>query len=346
MNAAGAEPRPGGRDDLLELHRVHVSYRRPGARPVHAVSGVDLHVAPGEIVGLVGESGCGKSSLGRAAVGLEPVSQGSITVAGRPVEVLGRHVRRADLRTLQLVFQDPYSSLNPRRRIGPQIADGARAAATGRGRVGARVDEILDMIGMPRSAAGRFPHEFSGGQRQRIAIGRALAANPSFLVADEPISGLDASAQASIAALLRGLRDEAGLGILFISHDLGVVRELAQRVAVMYLGKIVETGPTEVVWGDARHPYTQALIKAIPVAERDAALPVALRGEVPDPSRPPSGCGFHPRCPVAEGRCAQIDPADVQAAPGHSARCVLVSQLVEPGPGQVGVVERMEPPGG
>jgi oligopeptide/dipeptide ABC transporter ATP-binding protein len=345
MSSVPAGRRSGGRDDLLELHGVHVSYPRPGARPVHAVSGVDLHVAPGEIVGLVGESGCGKSSLGRAAVGLEPVSQGSITVAGRPVELLGRRVRRSDLRTLQLVFQDPYSSLNPRRRIGPQIADGVRAAMAPRGAIGARVDEILDLIGMPRSAAARFPHEFSGGQRQRIAIGRALAANPSFLVADEPISGLDASAQASIAALLKGLRDEAGLGILFISHDLGVVRELAQRVAVMYLGKIVETGSVEAVWGDARHPYTRALIDAIPVAEPHATLPAALSGEVPDPSRPPSGCGFHPRCPVAEQRCAHIDPPDIEAAPGHSARCVLVARFVEPAPDHCGISDGTEVPG-
>lgn len=327
MNTGVVARRSAPRDELLRLRHVHVSYTRPDGRLVYAVRGVDVQVAPGEIVGLVGESGCGKSSLGRAAVGLESVRQGSVTVGGHPVEVLGRRVRRADLRGLQLVFQDPYSSLNPRRRIGPQIADGVRAVSTQRGAIGARVEEILDMIGMPRSAATRFPHEFSGGQRQRIAIGRALAANPSFLIADEPVSGLDASAQASIAALLRDLRDRVGLGILFISHDLGVVRELAQRVAVMYLGKIVEAGPTEAIWSDPQHPYTKALIAAIPVAERNSTLPTALAGEVPDPTRPPTGCGFHPRCPVAKQRCAHIDPPDVPAGPDHSARCILLPQF-------------------
>jgi oligopeptide/dipeptide ABC transporter ATP-binding protein len=319
-----AQPIVDQRDESLELRDVHVTYRRPNVTPVYAVRGVDLQIAPGEIVGLVGESGCGKSSLGRAAVGLEPVGEGTVTVGGRTVDVLGRRPRRADLRGLQLVFQDAYSSLNPRRKVGQQIADGVRASTARKNSIADRVAEILDLIGLSRGAADKFPNEFSGGQRQRLAIGRALAANPSFLVADEPVSALDSSAQASIAALLGRLRDEIGLGILFISHDLGIVRELSQRVAVMYLGKIVETGPTEAIWKNPRHPYTQALIAAIPIADGSGTLPAALAGDVPDPSAPPTGCSFHPRCPLAEPRCAQIDPPDVPTGPGQSARCILI----------------------
>jgi oligopeptide/dipeptide ABC transporter ATP-binding protein len=332
MNLAQVDRGAAPGQETLQLRDVHVSYRGASGRPVLAVRGADLQLARGEIVGLVGESGCGKSSLGRAAVGLEPVAEGSVTIAGRPVKPLGRQTRRADLRTLQLVFQDPYSSLNPRRKVGSQIADGVRAANAPRDEVNARVREVLDMIGMPTSAAGRFPHEFSGGQRQRLAIGRALAVNPSFLIADEPVSALDASAQASIAALLSRLCSEVGLGILFISHDLGVVRELAQRVAVMYLGKIVETGATDEVWGNARHPYTRALIEAIPTADGSGTLPVALAGEVPDPSAPPTGCSFHPRCPLAEPRCQRIDPPELPSGPGHTARCLLIEKLAPPTP--------------
>jgi peptide/nickel transport system ATP-binding protein len=180
------------------------------------------------------------------------------------------------------------------------------------------------MVGIPRASAHRFPHEFSGGQRQRVAIARALAAEPSFLVADEPISALDSSAQASMAALLGQLRDELSLGILLISHDLGVVRDMAQRVAVMYLGKIVEVGPTEEVWEHPRHPYTSALIDAIPLVDGRGLMPVALEGEVPNPMAPPAGCGFHPRCPLAEPRCSETDPIDVEVGSFHTARCLLV----------------------
>jgi oligopeptide/dipeptide ABC transporter ATP-binding protein len=309
--------------ETLRLRDIRVKYRGAGGRSIQAVRGVDLEVARGEIVGLVGESGCGKSSLARATVGLEAAG-GTVTIGGRPIELIGRRTRSTEARVVQFVFQDPYSSLNPRRRVGSQIADGLRGGAQARAEVKQHVERVLELVGMPRSAADRFPHEFSGGQRQRLAIGRALAPNPSFLVADEPISSLDASGQASIAELLTKLRDEIGLGILLISHDLAVVRELARRVVVMYLGKVVETGPTGIVWDTPQHPYTQALIAAIPLPDGRGRLPSAPTGDVPDPGAPPSGCSFHPRCPLVQPMCRSIDPPEVPLGSLHSARCLLL----------------------
>ena len=290
---------------VLELSGVAVEYGRRGQR-VRAVDGVDLTVARGEIVGLVGESGCGKSSLARAAVGLEPLAAGTVTFEGRPVATLGRRRRPEYLRGLQMVFQDPYESLNPRRKVGEIIADGVRLGGGSRAEGLARAAELLERVGLPASAAASYPHEFSGGQRQRIAIARTLVARPSCLIADEPISALDASAQAQIANLLGELVD-ADLGLVLVSHDLSVVRQVADRVAVMYLGRIVEIGDTETVWGDPRHPYTEALVAAIPHADGAGVLPVDLPGDVPDPASPPPGCRFHPRCPIAQDRCRELD---------------------------------------
>jgi peptide/nickel transport system ATP-binding protein len=306
---------------VLRLEGVEVTYRRPDGAYVRAVRGASLDINAGEIVGLVGESGCGKSSLGRAAVGLERLTAGAVSFQGQPVTALGRRPRPAPLRRLQLLFQDPYTSLNPRRKIGPQLADGLRAA--GEAVTPARVGELLDLVAMPPSAADHYPHEFSGGQRQRLAIGRALAARPSVLIADEPVSALDASAQATIVTLLGELRDETGIGVLLISHDLGVVRQVAQRVAVMYLGKIVESGTVDAVWRRPRHPYTQALIAAAPVADGAGHLPAGLAGEVPDPSAPPPGCSFHPRCPRAEAECAAVDPPPLHVDDDHLASCLF-----------------------
>ncbi len=311
-------PRP---TSVLRLDDVVVTYRRHDRASVHAVRGASLEVNSSEIVGLVGESGCGKSSLGRAAVGLERLSAGSVTFDGCPVLALGRRPRPPELRPLQLLFQDPYSSLNPRRKVGPQLADGLRAA--GEQVTTARISELLAMVAMPASAAERYPHEFSGGQRQRLAIGRALAARPSMLVADEPVSSLDASAQAAIVSLLDQLRAETGLGILLISHDLAVVRQVAQRIAVMYLGQIVETGPVGSIWRDPRHPYTESLLAAVPLADGAGYLPAGLAGEVPDPSAPPPGCSFHPRCPIAQTECRTVDPPSLDVGGGHSARCLF-----------------------
>jgi peptide/nickel transport system ATP-binding protein len=291
-------------DPVLELAGVAVEYGRRGQR-LRAVDGVDLTVARGEIVGLVGESGCGKSTLARAAVGLEPLAAGAVTFEGRAVVALGRRRRPEFLRGLQMVFQDPYESLNPRRKVGEIIADGVRLGGGSRKEGLRRAAELLERVGLPATAAASYPHEFSGGQRQRIAIARTLVTQPSCLIADEPISALDASAQAQIANLLSELvRDD--LGLVLVSHDLSVVRQVADRVAVMYLGRIVETGATDVVWDNPRHPYTEALIAAIPQVGA-GTLPVDLPGDVPDPANPPAGCRFHPRCPLVQDSCRELD---------------------------------------
>jgi oligopeptide/dipeptide ABC transporter ATP-binding protein len=315
-------------DDVLKLSGVAVEYGRGGQR-VRAVDGVDLTVARGEIVGLVGESGCGKSSLARAAVGLEPLAAGTVTFEGREVTALRRRRRPDYLRGLQMVFQDPYESLNPRRKVGDLIADGAFLRGSSR-RDGLELAvELLERVGMPAAAVDSYPHEFSGGQRQRIAIARTLATRPSCLIADEPISALDASAQAQVANLLGELVDDGDLGLVLVSHDLSVVRQVADRVAVMYLGRIVEIGATETVWASPQHPYTEALVAAIPRADGAGVLPVDLPGDVPDPASPPSGCRFHPRCPIAAESCAQLDQ---QLAPvaGREVACHIRSGSVAP----------------
>jgi len=307
---------------LLELRGVEVVYHRPG-RDVRAVAGADLSVERGQIVGLVGESGCGKSTLARAAVGLVPVAAGQVLFDDVPVQPLRRRARDPRERRLQMVFQDPYSSLNPRRRIGDQIADGLKLAAGFRGDPRKKVAELLERVHLPTDAARRFPHEFSGGQRQRIAIARALAADPSLIVADEAISALDASAQASVANLLVSLTRELDMGLLFISHDLAIVRQVADVVAVMYLGKVVETGVTAQVWAEPAHPYTRALIAAVPPPDGSGTLPKDLPGDVPDPAEPPPGCRFHPRCPAAFAPCPVVEPPIVSLGDGRTTACWL-----------------------
>ncbi|WP_326721733.1 ABC transporter ATP-binding protein [Streptomyces sp. NBC_00243] len=294
---------------LLSVDDLVVQYHRPGAPPTRAVAGVSLQVRAGEVVGLVGESGCGKSTLARAVCGLTPPAAGRITFDGTPVRPLRVRRRDPSLTGVQMVFQDPYGSLNPRRRVGAQIADGIRTAAE-RGEVpeGTSPEDLLTRVGLPTSAAQGYPQEFSGGQRQRIAIARALAARPRLLVGDEPISALDASAQLQVATLMRSLAVESGAGLLFISHDLSVVRLIADRIAVMYLGRIVETGPTAEVWDSPRHPYTRALLAAVPQPDGAGVLPAELPGDVPDPAAPPSGCRFHPRCPQAFDGCDREEP--------------------------------------
>ena len=309
------------RTPLVQVADLCVDYGR-GATRVRAVDGIDLTVEPGEIVGLVGESGCGKSTLGRAVVGLEPAAAGSVLFQGRPVSPLGRRKRSGSLRKLQMVFQDPYSSLNPRRLVGDLIGDGVVLGGGTKAAAATRVAQLLDRVGLPPDAAGKYPHEFSGGQRQRIAIARTLAAEPDCLIADEPISALDASAQAQVSNLLGELVRETGLALVFISHDLSVVRQIADRVAVMYLGRIVEIGPTEKVWAAPVHPYTEALIAAIPRADGRGSLPVELPGDVPDPASPPTGCRFHPRCPIRQDRCTALDPRPVHID-GRDVACLV-----------------------
>ncbi len=291
---------------LLHIEDLVVEHRSPGRPAVRAVAGVSLTVAPGEVVGLVGESGCGKSTLARAVCGLHAAAEGSITFDGRPVTTLG--LRRRELTGIQMVFQDPYTSLNPRRRVGEQIADGLRVHSVPGDPANGDSAELLERVGLPGSFAARHPHELSGGQRQRVAIARALAARPRLLIGDEPISALDASAQAQVATLMRDLALDAGAGLLFISHDLSVVRLIADRIAVMYLGRIVETGATATVWDAPQHPYTQALLRAVPRPDGLGTLPAELAGDVPDPADPPSGCRFHPRCPQVMDLCRVKEP--------------------------------------
>lgn len=311
---------------LLEVEGLDVSYTRRGHAPVRAVLGASLSVASGQIVGLVGESGCGKSTLGRAAVGLLRPSAGEVRYQGERVTAQWRGPRPAKFRSLQMVFQDPYSSLNPRRRVGSQIADAIRLGTGTRlddGTARAQVVTLLERVGLSGAVAHRFPHEFSGGQCQRIAIARVLASRPRCIVADEPISSLDASAQAQIANLLAEIVSETGLGMLFISHDLSVVRKIADVTVVMYFGRVVESGVTERVWSEPSHPYTRGLIAAIPKPGAGGSLPGELTGEVPDPARPPSGCRFHPRCPDAIDRCRAEDPPPVEVEPGWQSLCLL-----------------------
>lgn len=309
---------------LLEMRGVLVSYQRRGLPPVTAVAGVDLDVAAGQVLGLVGETGCGKSTLARAMVGLLKPDEGTLLFEGEPVEVIGRRRRPARQRRLQMVFQDPASSLNPRLRIGAQIANAVTLASAGSEDPAGRTSELLDQVGLPASAAERYPHEFSGGQRQRIAIARALAARPLLLVADEPLAALDASAQAQIANLLIALSRDLDLSLVFISHDLSIVRQVADVIAVMYLGKIVESAPTAELWREPGHPYSRALIGAVPSVDDAGHLPAELPGDVPDPARPPAGCRFHPRCPVAIDRCRTEEPVAV-TAPDRVAYCWLAT---------------------
>ncbi len=307
---------------VLEIDSLEVTYERRDRARFRAVAGASLTVRRGEIVGLVGESGCGKSSLARAAVGLVAPSAGTVQFEGRPVVPLTRRARPAELTRLQLVFQNPYSSLNPRRRVGDQIADGIVGSAGRSGRA-ARVAELLELVGLPSNARSRYPHEFSGGQRQRIAIARALAADPSLIVLDEPLASLDASAQAQVANLLLDLSQRLSLSLLLISHDLAIVHHVADVVSVMYLGKIVESGLTEALWTDPRHPYTEALIGAVPHPDGTGTMPDVLPGEVPDPAMPPAGCRFHPRCPHAMDVCRTVEPALDPVGEGRIAACWL-----------------------
>ena len=306
----------------LELDDVVVDYHGRGGA-VRAVAGASISVERGRIVGLVGESGCGKSTLARAAVGLVEAASGTITFEGRAVTPLRRRARPAELVRLQLVFQNPYSSLNPRRTVGSQVADGAR---------GTNVRELLELVGLPPNAVSRYPHEFSGGQRQRIAIARALAASPSVIVLDEPLASLDASAQAQLANLLQRLARELEVGLLLISHDLAIVRHVADAVSVMYLGRMVETAPTVALWERPAHPYSEALIAAVPRADGEGLLPESLPGEVPNPASPPSGCRFHPRCPYAFDRCPVDEPPLLELAGGRASACWLQTPGREPSP--------------
>lgn len=264
--------------DVLVLDAQDVVVRYPGNPPVVAVNDVSVQVAVGETVALVGESGSGKSSLARAAAGIEKSAAGTVLFDGIPVTAMGFRRRSTELTGIQMVFQDPSTSLNPRRRIGEQINDGIQTAVA-RGDAGSRVEEWLERVGLNPTWVTRFPHQFSGGQKQRIAIARALAARPKLLIADEPISALDASTQTSVAALMRDLVAEVGAGMLFISHDLAVVRRIADRTLVMYAGQVLESGNTAELWADPQHPYTRSLLAAIPEPDGQGRIPAAPSAE-------------------------------------------------------------------
>jgi len=307
----------------LEIRDLEVVYRDRGRGPVRAVAGASISVERGQIVGLVGESGCGKSSLAKAAVGLVPRHAGEVLLDGRPLQPLRRKARSRDDARIQMVFQNPFASLNPRRTIGAQIADGLTLAGAPSGSHREQTAALLDEVGIAAAAVGRYPHQFSGGQRQRIAIARALAADPSVVVLDEPLSSLDASAQAQAANLLVRLARDRGLALLLISHDLGIVNHVADVVSVMYLGLVVETAPTRALWQTPQHPYTEALVAAIPHADGAGFLPEALPGEVPDPAQPPSGCRFHPRCPHVFDRCPTEVPPLYDLGAERTSACFL-----------------------
>lgn len=312
---------------VLDVRDLVVEFRSRARGTVRAVDGVSLTVERGQVVGLVGESGCGKSSLARAVVGLEKRSGGQVLLDGEPAAPLGWKRRSAHDVRMQMVFQNPYGSLNPRRTVGSQLLDGLRREGVD---PRAEVERLLGLVGLGPEVAERYPHQFSGGQRQRIVIARALAADPDVLVADEPVTALDASSQAQVVNLLVDLVGELGLGMLFISHDLALVREIADVTAVMYLGRIVECGPTDQVWSEPQHPYTRALIEAVPRISATPTLPVSLRGEVPDAARIPSGCRFRPRCAHATERCL-AEPPVVRRGEAWSA-CWL-GETIPLGPG-------------
>jgi oligopeptide/dipeptide ABC transporter ATP-binding protein len=308
----------------LRFEDVVVDYHARRRGRVRAVAGATLSVSKGQVHGLVGESGCGKSSLARAATGLVPIAAGSIQFEGQPVSTLSRRSRPRHLRRLQMVFQDPHASLNPRRSVEAHLSHALRrAAGLPAPARAARIRELLDTVGLPADAVNRLPGEFSGGQRQRVSIARALAADPTVIIADEPISALDASAQAQIANLLVALARELNLGILFISHDLAIVRHVADVVTVMYLGRVAESGPTKPLWDEPYHPYTEALIGSAPEHDGSGVIPRVLPGEIPDPAEPPTGCRFHPRCPYVFERCPVDEPPLLALGAGRTAACWL-----------------------
>ena len=348
MSAVNAETTHAGAarttgEPLLSTDRLQVHFpitqgmiieRRVGA--VRAVDGVSLDVHPGETLGLVGESGCGKSTFARAVIRLIEPTSGRIRFGGVDVTNLGGDEMRRMRRRMQMIFQDPYASLNPRMTIGSMLAEPLRVHRLATGSEAAtRARELVEIVGLPRNAINRYPHEFSGGQRQRAGIARALAVQPEFIAADEAVSALDVSIQAQIINLLATLQQEFNLTFLFIAHDLSVVRHISDRIAVMYLGEVVELSPSHELYDQPLHPYTVALVSAVPIPDprvESRRKRMILRGDVPSPANPPSGCRFHTRCWLRRElgdpeRCAVESPALREMRPGHTVACHFAEEL-------------------
>ncbi len=319
--------------DLKKHYPIHARLLRREVARVRAVDGVSFHIAEGETLALVGESGCGKTTVSRCilralaptsgSIRFDPGQGGTVDLATLPKRAL-RPLRRH----LQMIFQDPYSSLNPRMMVGDIIAEPLKVNGVPAAERNARVLELLDLVQMPAVARTRFPHAFSGGQRQRIGIARALALNPRLVVADEPVSALDVSVQAQIINLLLDLQDRLKLSMLFVAHDLSVVRHVSDRVAVMYVGRIVEVAPTDALYRAPRHPYTETLLAAVPAPDpMRRGRQMKASGEVADPAKPPPGCAFHPRCPYAQERCRVERPELTEVAPGRWASCHRAQEI-------------------
>ena len=299
---------------------------------IKAVDGVSLEIKRGETLGLVGESGCGKSTLGRAIIRLYEPTSGTVTFDGQDISKLSESELQPLRRRMQMVFQDPYASLNPRHSVGRIVGEPLRThGLASRGNVNKRVRELLEIVGLPSDAMSRYPHEFSGGQRQRIGVARAVAVNPDFVVADEPVSALDVSIQAQILNLLASLQKDFDLTYLFISHDLAVVRHISDRIAVMYLGAVVEVAPAEALYETPLHPYTISLLSAVPIPDpviERKRQPLLLQGDLPSPANPPHGCRFHTRCPyVQPTRCRDEDPPLRALLPGQTVACHWAEQI-------------------
>jgi oligopeptide transport system ATP-binding protein len=330
LRQTATPPRPkAAREPLVSIRDLKVHFKAGKDRVVKAVDGVTLDIFKGETLGLVGESGCGKSTLGRAVLRLTEPTSGQVLYRNQDLSKLSARKMREQRRHLQIIFQDPYASLNPRMTVGQIIGEPLDTFRLASGREAERrVQELMETVGLSKRFVKRYPHEFSGGQRQRIGIARALAVDPDFIVADEPISALDVSIQAQIMNLLERLKREKDLTYLFISHDLRAVRHVSDRVAVMYLGKLVELTGAKTIYDEPLMPYTKALISAVPVP--DPAIEarrrrIVLEGDVPSPLNPPSGCRFHTRCPYAIQACREVEPALAEIKPEHFAACIRIS---------------------